>query len=537
MQYINPETVYPGVELTKEEREMREIIFNDFRAFFAFVCPEYKIGRKHEDLLKWLEDGYDENNMIIVAREHLKSTVLCVWRVFRFIRKPSLTVIAAYPSETLMQRGTRTIKDNLNKPIIKRFFPGLTPEETNRKEKWAANAFELPHWMKRESGKMDLSFIALTPGMRTTGQHADEIDYDDLVTAENSTDFHGKNGETERAKISEFCAFLTSVKNTGCITNVVGTYYNKKDQYHKMQELMHPVMQDGKIIGKKKAFRTFFAAIKDSAGEYFWPRVMYSNGETYGFDAEQEAIKRAEYESNGMLAQFYCQYYNNPDNEELSPIAARWFKYYDKKDLYYDDDMGCWKIYDYSGKMMPLRAAAAVDLAVTANKDSDYTAICVGAIDQLGNRYILEISRLKTESMYTVTEELKRLVQKWKIKKLRIEAVGTTLKAARDVKDYLESEGVRIPIELFSPGGTEKNIRMMMILQPLYEAGSIYHTRGGNCEILERELLSISSEHDDTKDATAMCFAPGFLKFPFGVLKPFPKAELVCHPRFGGVVG
>jgi len=62
----------------------------------------------------------------------------------------------------------------------------------------------------------------------------------------------------------------------------------------------------------------------------------------------------------------------------------------------------------------------------------------------------------------------------------------------------------------------------------------IWHYRGGNCQILEEELLFANSEHDDVKDALAACIEiakPG----TSGKLWARKKGNIIYHNRFGGV--
>ena len=94
--------------------------------------------------------------------------------------------------------------------------------------------------------------------------------------------------------------------------------------------------------------------------------------------------------------------------------------------------------------------------------------------------------------------------------------------------------GIRIPIDLYIPPNTEgKFARVNGILEPLYQSGAIYHYRGGNCQVLEDELISVNPLHDDTKDSWAMCIDL--------MVKPLQRRNkptnnvLQFHNRFGGV--
>ena len=105
---------------------------------------------------------------------------------------------------------------------------------------------------------------------------------------------------------------------------------------------------------------------------------------------------------------------------------------------------------------------------------------------------------------------------------------------AQDLADRLTEMGIRIPIDLYIPPNTEgKFARVNGILEPLYQSGAIYHYRGGNCQVLEDELVSVNPLHDDTKDSWAMCIDL--------MVKPLQRRHkpsnnvLQFHNRFGGV--
>jgi hypothetical protein len=105
---------------------------------------------------------------------------------------------------------------------------------------------------------------------------------------------------------------------------------------------------------------------------------------------------------------------------------------------------------------------------------------------------------------------------------------------AQDLADRLTDEGVRIPIDLYIPPNSDgKFARVNGILEPLYQSGAIYHYRGGNCQVLEDELVSVNPLHDDTKDAWAMC--NDLMVKPLQRRHKNSNNVLSFHSRFGGV--
>jgi len=74
----------------------------------------------------------------------------------------------------------------------------------------------------------------------------------------------------------------------------------------------------------------------------------------------------------------------------------------------------------------------------------------------------------------------------------------------------------------------------MANLEPRYAAGDILHYRGGNCQILEDELIATKPPHDDVSDALAsvveIATAPSKRNRNSGNV-----VNLSFHPRFGGI--
>jgi phage terminase large subunit-like protein len=177
---------------------------------------------------------------------------------------------------------------------------------------------------------------------------------------------------------------------------------------------------------------------------------------------------------------------------------------------------------------------AAIDMAASAKEKADYTVITVGAIDDDGNRYVVDIERFKSEKTSEILDKLRMLYEKYMFKKLRIEAVSGFRLVAQDLADRLTDMGIRIPIDLYIPPNTEgKFARVNGILEPLYQTGAVYHYRGGNCQVLEDELVSVNPLHDDTKDSWAMCV--DLMVKPIQRQKSKNMNVVQFHGRFGGL--
>jgi len=93
-------------------------------------------------------------------------------------------------------------------------------------------------------------------------------------------------------------------------------------------------------------------------------------------------------------------------------------------------------------------------------------------------------------------------------------------------------------VEEFRPSRVQgsKEERILSILEPKYANKQIWHYLGGNCQILEEELMFSNPAHDDVKDAlaSAIDFAQG--QAPLNIFRTMKKAAQVFsyHSKFGG---
>jgi phage terminase large subunit-like protein len=184
-----------------------------------------------------------------------------------------------------------------------------------------------------------------------------------------------------------------------------------------------------------------------------------------------------------------------------------------------------------------LNVYASIDLAFSTKLRSDYTAIVVVGVDPDSNIYVLDIDRFRTEKMSECYERLRDLHVKWSFRKLRAEMVVAQAAVIREIRDmYIKPAGLSLSIEEYYPTrhmGTKEE-RVRAILQPRYDNLAMWHYRGGNCQVLEEELLQRHPAHDDVKDALASCVeiaVPPSHK----LMRTERKSNVVYHSRFGGI--
>jgi len=111
---------------------------------------------------------------------------------------------------------------------------------------------------------------------------------------------------------------------------------------------------------------------------------------------------------------------------------------------------------------------------------------------------------------------------------------------AKELKEnYIKPHGLVLSIDEYKPSRTEgsKQDRIASVLEPRYDNMMVWHYQGGNCQILEDELVSAYPPHDDIADALASVV--GILVKPTNAHYRASSANIdnsktLWHPRFGG---
>jgi hypothetical protein len=103
-------------------------------------------------------------------------------------------------------------------------------------------------------------------------------------------------------------------------------------------------------------------------------------------------------------------------------------------------------------------------------------------------------------------EHVVGMYRKWKFRKLRAEVVAAQRLIVSQFRDYMKQQNIVFSIDEYNPPrGMSKEERIASILEPRYSNNMIWHYKGGNCQILEEELIMSNPEHDDVKDCLAAC--------------------------------
>jgi hypothetical protein len=443
-------------------------------------------------------------------------------------RNPALRVLYISSTANLAIKQLKFIKDILTSDNYRFYWPDMVNLEESKREKWTETEIAVDHPKRKQESVRDPTIF--TGGLTTslTGMHCDVAVLDDVVVYENAYTEEG------REKVRSQYSLLSSIEGTDALEWVVGTRYHPKDLYSDLMGMQIDVYdENGEIVDQVTLYEKFEKKVEsrgDGTGEFLWPRQQRYDGKWFGFDDKILAKKRAQYIDK---TQFRAQYYNDPNDPDNAAINRDYFQYYDPA-----------KVKRFEGKWfyggLKLNVFAAVDFAYSLAKKSDYTSIIVCGMDTNRNIYILDIERFKTNEIAEYFRRVLRLHQKWDFRKLRCEVNVAQEVIVKELKDnYIRHHGLALSIDEYRPhrhmGSKQERIEAM--LHPKYQNRQMWHYMGGNCQVLEEELVSNNPPHDDVKDALAACvdiMVPPTLSSSSGnVVNMFRQAN--SNRRFGGI--
>lgn len=501
---------------------IRESADADLNVFIKLVAPHLLLGAIHEELIDWwARSEAKDNQLVLLPRGHLKSKLVAYRTAWWITKYPETTILYVSATADLAEKQLYAIKQIIDNPIYRRYWPDMIVPDEGKREKWAVGEIAVDHPKRKLEGIRDATCKAVGLTSNTTGFHADVVVLDDIVVPGNAYTEEGRD------KVASAYSQLASIENPGAKEWVVGTRYHPKDIYDTMVSMKESLYGDDGELESEEEVYELFQKVVETNNEFLWPKQARADGKRFGFDAKELARIKAKYVDT---TQFYSQYYNNPNSAESSRVNSEKFQYYERSLL--KNNEGDWYIKDRK-----LNVYAAIDFAFSLRKGADFTALVTVGVDHLGNFYILEIDRFKTDRIVEYFNHIVSAQSKWGFRKLRAEVTVAQQTIVKELKEsYIKPNGIPLSIDEFRPTRSlgDKEERIGAVLEPKYDNLQIWHYKGGNCQSLEEELVMQHPPHDDIKDALASAIS----------IAVIPKqrqtgltlgSNVITHSRFGGV--
>lgn len=504
---------------------IRETAEADFEACIRLIHPGRVIGSVHSELCEWLTaEERKPNRLVLMPRDHGKSAYAGYYAVWRILKNPAIRVLYLSATANLANKQLKFIKDILTSGVVRKYWPELVNPEEGKREKWTETEIAVDHPKRKAEYIRDPTVWAAGLTTTITGMHADLIIGDDVVVVDNA------DTEEGRSKVSRQYSYLASIGAANVEQLFVGTRYHPQDLYNTLLEtVVEDFDEEGNVCSTEPFYEVFERQVEDrgdGTGEFLWPKQRTKDGREFGFDQKILARKKAGYVDVGA---FYSQYYNDPNHASAGGVPRESFQYYDRVHLTRSN--GYWYL---QGRR--LNVFASIDFAFSLAKKADYTAIVVVGVDANRNYYVLDIVRFKSDQISEYFKEVLQLHRKWDFRKLRAEVTAAQDVIVKDLKNnYIRTHGLALSIDDYRPNRNEgtKNERINAILRPKYDNRQVWHYRGGNCQVLEDELVVLKPSHDDVKDALAS--AIDVAEPPTASTSTQTSNVILAHKRFGGI--
>ncbi len=507
----------------KDLDKVRSKAEEDLFYFAKLVSPMRLYGELHEEMFEWwTREARKSNQLALLPRGHQKSHCAAVKTAWDIMRDPSITILYISATAALAEAQLFAIKQILTSEVFQLLWPDIINPEESKRKRWTTSEITVDHHSRELEGIRDYTVAARGVTANITGLHADAIYLDDLVVPTNAYTQDG------REKVASMYSQLASIKNPGAATIVVGTRYHPKDLYDTLMHMTYNMYDEEteELIGKDAVYELMERTV-ESENVFLWPRSFRDDGKCFGFNRRELEKIKAEYVDS---SQFFAQYYNNPNDPENARIGRNRFQYYDRK--YVKQEAGCWYF-----KEKRLNVYAAIDFAFSLRSKADYSALVVIGVSADGDLYILDIDRFKTDRIPVYFEHILASYEKWGFRKLRAEVNVGQGPIVKELKEgYMKPQGISLAIDEYRPSRHEgtKEERIASTLEPRYHNMAMWHYKGGNCTLLEEELVLAKPPHDDIKDALAaaidICVVPRS-----NLNKEKKRNNVVFSSRWGGV--
>lgn len=384
-----------------------------------------------------------KKKLILLPRDHLKSTIVTKgWSIQQALINPNIRILIANEIWDNSRKFLRSIQNHLSDSGHLAMLFGK---------------FRSDYWNQDECTIRQRSIIRDSGTWTTTGIEREQTSqHYDLIIAD---DLHGRQNvmtKEQRDKVKLYLKDLLSLLDPSGRIVVIGTRWSPDDLYG---ELMENKNWDSLVMGCYKP-----------DGSPLYP-------ERFTLDS----LSQLRYDKGSY--EFSNQYLNSAIDVENAPFKHEQFKFY-----YRDGE--CPATYKF----------LSIDPALTQKASSDFTAMIVVGMDTDGEIWIHDKVRAKMLPRQII-DEVFRLVEKWHLHRIGIEAYGYQLSLKYMIQEEQRKRKKYFTIEeMRKPKSQEKKEVFIMRLQPYVQNGLI-HIHNSFTDIVDELVAFPRGKNDDAIEA------------------------------------
>ncbi len=411
----------------------------------------------HRPLCNFMQTTPYEKNLYLLARDHLKTSLITVGGcVQRILKNPEVRILIASNKADNAIAMLSGIKSHLTNPILLWLFPEiLYPDPGRESVKWTESAITVK---RRRRGVREATVEAIGMEGEITSKHYDHITFDDLVGE--------KNSQTRDQVIAtrQWWQKSQGLLEPGSTQDIIGTPWHPNDLYLWLQEERD---KHGMRLGLYK--KPCWVEDPDGTEVPGHGKVVPSLPERFTI---QLLLDRKRDQGSAIFA---AQYLLDPIDDETAVFPRKSAVIRSRDTCPPPEELWC---------------AMTIDPAISTKAWADYSALAVCGFDRSGIMHVMDLRRGRWSEGKLIDEIYDAYGKTPGIRAIGFEAIAFAKIYRREITRAGEQRGTFLPITtLERDTRTTKNVRIRA-LSPFWEHGEI---------ILYDDLLALEDFLDEAQ--------------------------------------
>src|SRR5690606_30430584 len=127
----------------------------------------------------WTREGAKDHQLLLLPRGHMKSMLIAYRVAWEITKNPSVTILYASATASLAEAQLKAIKDILESPQYRKYWPEMIKEAEATRERWTNSEIMVDHPERKLEGVRDPTVKTAGLSTNVTGFHCDVFVLDD----------------------------------------------------------------------------------------------------------------------------------------------------------------------------------------------------------------------------------------------------------------------------------------------------------------------------------------------------------------------